>query len=87
MGLAVHSSCNASVPLLSVFLFLHSFVKYLLSYNYVPGTLLDVGATVVMERAGVWVSVELLYPVSVCCWRVRGRAGDIYTKHGKKQYV
>ena len=86
MDLAGHSSCDASVPLLSVFLFLHSFVKYLLSC--VPGTFLGVGAPVVMERAGVWVSGVLSYPV--CCWRVwraRGRAGDRYTKPRKKQCV
>ena len=83
MGLAGHSSCDVSVPLLSVFLFLHSFVKYLLSC--VPGSVLGIGAPAVMERAGVWVSGALSY--QVCCWRARGGAGDRYTKPRKKQCV
>lgn len=87
VGLAGHSSCNASVPLLSVFLFLHSFVKCLLSYSCVAGTVLGVGATAVTGRAEVWVSGVLSCPVSVCGWWARGRAGDRYTKPRKKQCV
>ena len=40
---------------------IYSFVRHLLSYTCVPDTVLSVGAAVVMKRARVWVSVELLF--------------------------